>query len=222
MKSDTSVAKGRRCGIAVTPSFSFWGMLGTIDKGMTGIGWKAECRLFRSYVANPVSMELETVTALCSAFDAADLPYWVDGGWGVDALLGEQTRPHSDLDLAGRLGDMPQFERLLVSLGYQLMIDPEQRSWNPVFRHPKDGSVDLHGFVLNANGEGMLGEPSENSMYPAGALDGVGLLGAIPVRCIAAPFVLMFRNGFEPRAVDHHDVDVLCSRFDIKRPSRFS
>ena len=23
---------------------------------------------------------------------------WVDGGWGVDALLGEQTRPHKDLD----------------------------------------------------------------------------------------------------------------------------
>jgi lincosamide nucleotidyltransferase A/C/D/E len=25
---------------------------------------------------------------------------WVDGGWGVDALLGEQTLPHKDLDIA--------------------------------------------------------------------------------------------------------------------------
>lgn len=25
---------------------------------------------------------------------------WIDGGWGVDALLGEQTRPHKDLDIA--------------------------------------------------------------------------------------------------------------------------
>jgi len=24
---------------------------------------------------------------------------WLDGGWGVDALLGQQTRLHSDLDI---------------------------------------------------------------------------------------------------------------------------
>jgi lincosamide nucleotidyltransferase A/C/D/E len=30
---------------------------------------------------------------------AAGVPVWVDGGWGVDALLGEQTRLHDDLDL---------------------------------------------------------------------------------------------------------------------------
>jgi len=25
---------------------------------------------------------------------------WIDGGWAVDALLGEQTRPHRDLDIS--------------------------------------------------------------------------------------------------------------------------
>ena len=24
---------------------------------------------------------------------------WLDGGWGVDALLKKQTRPHNDIDL---------------------------------------------------------------------------------------------------------------------------
>lgn len=24
---------------------------------------------------------------------------WLDGGWGVDALLGRQTRPHDDMDI---------------------------------------------------------------------------------------------------------------------------
>jgi lincosamide nucleotidyltransferase A/C/D/E len=24
---------------------------------------------------------------------------WLDGGWGVDALLGEETRIHNDIDL---------------------------------------------------------------------------------------------------------------------------
>jgi lincosamide nucleotidyltransferase A/C/D/E len=32
---------------------------------------------------------------------------WIDGGWGVDALLGEQTRPHRDLDIAIQQKDVP-------------------------------------------------------------------------------------------------------------------
>lgn len=167
-------------------------------------------------------MQIETVLALCRKFEAANLAFWIDGGWGVDALLEEQTRSHSDLDLAIRLADMSRFEQVLIPLGYQRIIQPGAPTWNWVFRHQTDGAVDLHGFVLNANGDGILGEPIENSMYPVGALDGVGKLGAMPVRCIAAPFVLMFRNSFEPRAVDHHDVAALCSRFGLKHPSRFS
>jgi len=29
------------------------------------------------------------------------LAAWLDGGWGVDALVGRQTRPHKDVDIAG-------------------------------------------------------------------------------------------------------------------------
>jgi lincosamide nucleotidyltransferase A/C/D/E len=28
-----------------------------------------------------------------------DADAWVDGGWGVEALVGQQTRAHSDLDI---------------------------------------------------------------------------------------------------------------------------
>jgi lincosamide nucleotidyltransferase A/C/D/E len=29
----------------------------------------------------------------------AGIEVWVDGGWGIDQLLGEQTRRHEDFDL---------------------------------------------------------------------------------------------------------------------------
>lgn len=166
-------------------------------------------------------MQLSTVINLCRAFERAGLAFWVDGGWGVDALLGEQTRPHSDLDLAVHFADISRFERALEPLGYRRLDRPEDRVWNPVLEHTTDGSVDLHGFVRDADGNGVLGDPSENAMYPAGALGGVGRLGDVAVQCIAAPFVLQFRNGFEPRAVDYHDVAALCARFGLARPSRF-
>lgn len=43
-------------------------------------------------------MRAKDVLTLLSALDGLGVHYWLDGGWGVDCLLGEQTRPHSDLD----------------------------------------------------------------------------------------------------------------------------
>ena len=39
------------------------------------------------------------VVTLYRAFAAADAPVWLMGGWGIDALLGRQTRRHHDLDV---------------------------------------------------------------------------------------------------------------------------
>ncbi len=44
---------------------------------------------------------------------------WVDGGWGVDALLGEQTRPHKDLDIAIQQKDVSKLRELLEVRGYK-------------------------------------------------------------------------------------------------------
>jgi lincosamide nucleotidyltransferase A/C/D/E len=34
---------------------------------------------------------------------------WIEGGWGVDALLGKETRPHKDLDIAIQWNDVQRF-----------------------------------------------------------------------------------------------------------------
>jgi lincosamide nucleotidyltransferase A/C/D/E len=166
-------------------------------------------------------VELEHLVYLCRSFEGEGLVFWIDGGWGVDALLGEQTRSHSDLDIAVKLDDLPAFQRVLQSQAYSRAYRAGDADWNWVFQDSAGRSVDLHGFVLDGHGNGVLGDPAEGAMYPAGALDGAGVLGGIDVRCVAAPFVLKFRNGFEPRSVDHHDVAVLCARFGLARPSRF-
>ena len=166
-------------------------------------------------------MKLEHVVELCRSFDGAGLAFWIDGGWGIDALLAEQTRPHSDLDLAVKLNDLPAFQEVLVAQGYSRSNRAGDADWNWVLRDSTGGFVDLHGFVFDQHGNGVLGDPAEQAMYPAGALDGLGVLGGLKVRCVDAPFVLTFRNGFEPRAVDYHDVAALCARFGLARPSRF-
>jgi hypothetical protein len=47
-------------------------------------------------------MTAERVTELLGALDAHRVDACLSGGWGVDALLGEQTREHADLDSGSR------------------------------------------------------------------------------------------------------------------------
>lgn len=37
---------------------------------------------------------------------------WLDGGWGIDALLQQQTRPHKDLDVLVQLADLGKMTAL--------------------------------------------------------------------------------------------------------------
>ena len=48
---------------------------------------------------------------------ARSISTWVHGGWGIDALLGVQTRPHDDIDLALDVLGGPLFYRLLITGG---------------------------------------------------------------------------------------------------------
>jgi lincosamide nucleotidyltransferase A/C/D/E len=43
---------------------------------------------------------------------------WINGGWGVDALIGKQTRPHSDLDIIIEKKDLNRMRLLMEKQGY--------------------------------------------------------------------------------------------------------
>ena len=43
---------------------------------------------------------------------------WLTGGWGIDALLGEQTRPHKGLDVIVLLDDVARLVEVLGQDGY--------------------------------------------------------------------------------------------------------
>ena len=53
---------------------------------------------------------------------------WVHGGWGIDALLGEQTRAHDDLDVIIRADDVKALIRVTRELGFAMMTDELPKS----------------------------------------------------------------------------------------------
>ena len=71
-------------------------------------------------------------------FDRAGLWYCIEGGWGVDALLGRQTRDHRDLDLAVRMEDV---ERLCTALSDFVRDDSEWPRASSSRTRPRDASM---------------------------------------------------------------------------------
>src|SRR3972149_8624225 len=59
--------------------------------------------------AMPASSLIELVQRL----DDDAIAVWLDGGWGVDALLGHQSRKHRDVDVIMREADVPKALQIL-------------------------------------------------------------------------------------------------------------
>ena len=141
---------------------------------------------------------------------------WLDGGWGIDALLGEQTRPHSDLDIAVRHDDVAELRRLLMARGYTPVERADTQPWMFVLGDEHGREVDVHSFTFDEHGENIYGVA-----YPAASLTGTGSLDSHTVRCIAADWAVKFHTAYAPRAVDHHDLNLLHERLGIDVPDEY-
>ena len=67
---------------------------------------------------------------------------------GVDALLGYQSRPHSDLDIALPHEQVPLLRRLLADRGYVPVDRPDTTRWNFVLGDTAGRQVDVHSFTF--------------------------------------------------------------------------
>lgn len=167
-------------------------------------------------------MSAEDAAELYQTFERLGITIWVDGGWGVDALLGEQTRQHSDLDIVIQRHDLPAMRALLASRGYRDMPRDDTRPWNFVLGDAHGREVDIHVIVFDAEGNGIYGPAEHGEQYPAAALTGSGSIAGQPVRCISPEVLVMFHTGYPLRERDLHDVAALCERFGIAYPEEYA
>ena len=146
---------------------------------------------------------------------------WIDGGWGVDALLGEQTRPHSDLDIAIVQKDVPMLRQLLQKRRYRDIKLEDAKPWNFVLGDENGREIDVHVIVLDNEGNGFYGPPEKGEMYPAASLTGKGEIGGYAVRCISPEWMVKFHSGYQLKQKDFQDVSALCKKFGIDLPAAY-
>lgn len=167
-------------------------------------------------------MDAEAALDLLDALAAIGVDPCVGGGWAVDALLEEQTRPHGDLDLWVHA---MQFEHAVVAFTRagvdRLYPWGDDRPWNFVLHDGARRRIDLHLYEVVRDGSIHYGGVETGEIFPASALEGQGAIDGTPVRCETAEWSVRWHTGYVPRPVDHHDVSRLCTRFELELPPGF-
>jgi lincosamide nucleotidyltransferase A/C/D/E len=144
----------------------------------------------------------EDALDVIGVLQSEDLQVWVDGGWGVDVLVGRQTRPHEDLDIVVVLDELPFVQPVLASLGFELAEN--YLPTRAVLKSPDGRQTDLHPITFDGAGTGWqanAGPDGGHCRYPPDGF-GSGTIDGRPVPCLTAALQVEHHQGYEPKEKD--------------------
>lgn len=151
----------------------------------------------------------ENLIEVLNFLDDLKIKYWIDGGWGVDILLGKQNRVHRDIDVDfdGKFTDI-LLDALNVK-GYTIITD-----WRPSrieLYHPKLGYIDIHPLIINEDGSAKQAGLNDDWYDFKAEWFSSALFEERIIPCISAEAQKLFHSGYELREVDKIDLKNLAS-----------
>jgi lincosamide nucleotidyltransferase A/C/D/E len=163
-------------------------------------------------------MEAAELVRILESLENAGVIAWLDGGWGVDALLGEQIREHDDVDLVVELTEAPRLIEVLGGEGYKLVAGRAPRSF--VLVDAAGRQVDVHPVAFDQEGGGVYEmDDGWSWVYPARGFTGRGVVAGRSVRCLTADVQVLVHDGYELTEKDYLELRLLHDRFGVDLPS---
>ena len=168
-------------------------------------------------------MNAQDVLALYDLLRHEGIKCWIVGGWGIDALLGRESRPHKDLDILVLVEDLDSFFVLLEGHGYSLkLLWPGENLWltaertgasvdRPtafVLADSGGHEVDVHVMEFDAAG-GPIPLWQTDRVFTADALTGEGYINGRAVSCMSVAMQLAAHTGYDLPVSHRQDVQAL-------------
>jgi len=172
-------------------------------------------------------VDARAAAAIVEHLFQAGIHVWLTGGWGIDALLGVQTRPHKDLDLILRIDDVAPMQELLAEDGFHDLELWSENCWVQgvngerlptafVLGHRDGRQVDAHAIRLDENGNGIPAWVNEDRLaFSEADLAARGTIGGSHVRCIAPSMQVVCHSGYLMPDFQTRDMILLGERFDL-------
>ncbi|HVA02347.1 MAG TPA: hypothetical protein VMU64_01260 [Acidimicrobiales bacterium] len=155
------------------------------------------------------------VLIIADALETAGVPYWLAGGWGVDALIAKQTRRHKDLDVVIERFEEnePKVRRTLLALGFHHVNIDTGGVWMPKRSNFEDAAghrvefLEIDWEYLGAAlcvEHGLEAIPSRKGL--AGEVFTTGKLNGRRVPCLTVAMQVLFHTGFSLDATGSADI----------------
>lgn len=151
---------------------------------------------------------------IISMFRSIGIEIYLDGGWGVDALVGFESRNHNDIDIFIEKPNKGRAIKLLKDNGYSETVMGYSTLDHTVWQDDKKRIIDLHIFSRTSKDDFVF----EGATYPKEVFSGKGRIGCLEVDCIAPRWQIIFHSGYQLDDNDIKDVLLLCNRFNIGAP----
>ncbi len=154
---------------------------------------------------------------LCAMLARNNVRYWLIGGWGVDALLGRETRTHKDLDILILLEDLPKLHNVLGSGDFREKLIWEESCWlgDEGTRSPSAFvSVDGHGreldvHVIGLGADGGISQYYDNPWAFPPSVFAAGIIAGTAVPCVSVETQLAMHAGYEIPDAQQRDLKLL-------------
>lgn len=150
--------------------------------------------------------------------DDVGIRYWVEGGWGVDVLVGKQSRAHRDIDIDFDAAHEAVLLGRLQQAGYRITTD-----WRPCRvepHHPEHGYIDVHPLQISESGNAKQAAPNGGwYQFQAGWFTTAVFEGR-KIPCLSAQAQLLFHSGYDLREVDEMDIALLHQMLHSPSPGK--
>jgi lincosamide nucleotidyltransferase A/C/D/E len=152
---------------------------------------------------------------------------WLTGGWGIDALLVEQTRPHKDLDVIMLLDDAVRTRELLSRDGYSLKMLWSENRWDVdahgvetatafVLEDSEGREFDAHAIRLDDQDNGIPAWEAEGFIFKKQDLAGKGTIAGFAVQCLTPEMQMLCHTGYELPDEHLRDMELLREKFGVE------
>lgn len=154
-------------------------------------------RMSTTVYRNP-PMSARAALEVLDALQAEGIRHWVGGGWGVDALVGERTRSHHDLDLVVEDIAMESAVQTIERLGYWEWYRSESEV--PMFSRIVMHNHDVAGRAVDIHPLRLSGTRFEFT---------TGNIGGREVPCLSVNLQLKTHSSYKKRWRDRADLAML-------------
>ncbi len=161
-------------------------------------------------------MTVDMVHWFLDLFDELGIKVWIDGGWGVDALLGECTREHQDLDIIISWEDSAILTEALSERGFVDIHTDDRKDRNFVMGHRLHGKIDFHVIEPTEEGGAVYGPGEIDWVITESELNAVGSIGGRKVRCLSVDYQVRSHTGYTLTDTDFADLCALHERYGVK------